>query len=73
MLFNSNKTPEPTPHELLKRQQLARSRMESTRKGLGNLADCLQSPPLNKHIIYCLFDIILAEMYPEFDDTKLQK
>lgn len=71
MLFN-HKSTEPTPYELLKRQQLARSRMESTRKGLGNLADCLQSPPLNKHIIYCLFDIILAEMYPEFDETILQ-
>ncbi|XP_058130506.1 sorting nexin-14-like [Anopheles ziemanni] len=62
------KQPEPTPATLLKRQQEARKRLEDLRGGLGNLADVLQSPVLNKHLMYCLFDILLAEMYPEFDE-----
>lgn len=62
------KLSEPTPATLLKRQQEARKRLEELRTGLGNLADVLQSPALNKHLMYCLFDILLAEMYPEFDE-----
>uniref|UniRef100_A0AAG5DUD2 PXA domain-containing protein n=1 Tax=Anopheles atroparvus TaxID=41427 RepID=A0AAG5DUD2_ANOAO len=62
------KQPEPTPATLHKRQQEARRRLEDLRGGLGNLADVLQSPVLNKHLMYCLFDILLAEMYPEFDE-----
>lgn len=61
------KLPEPTPAELLRRQQEARKRLEDLRPGLGNGADVLQSPVLNKHLMYCLFDIILGEMYPEFE------
>uniref|UniRef100_A0A182KB22 PPIase cyclophilin-type domain-containing protein n=1 Tax=Anopheles christyi TaxID=43041 RepID=A0A182KB22_9DIPT len=63
------KQPEPTPAMLLKRQQDARKRLEDLRGGLGNVADVLQSPVLNKHLMYCLFDILLAEMYPEFDES----
>lgn len=61
------KLPEPTPAELLRRQQEARKRLEDLRGGLGNMADVLQSPVLNKNLMYCLFDIILGEMYPEFE------
>ncbi|XP_055598547.1 sorting nexin-14-like [Uranotaenia lowii] len=61
------KLPEPTPAELLRRQQDARKRLEDLRVGLGNVVDVLQSPVLNKHLMYCLFDIILGEMYPEFE------
>ncbi|XP_052860085.1 sorting nexin-14-like [Anopheles cruzii] len=63
------KQPEPTPATLLKRQQEARKRLEDLRGGLGNVTDVLQSPVLNKHLMYCLFDILLAEMYPEFEDA----
>uniref|UniRef100_A0A8W7P606 peptidylprolyl isomerase n=1 Tax=Anopheles coluzzii TaxID=1518534 RepID=A0A8W7P606_ANOCL len=53
--------------------QEARKRLEDLRGGLGNLADVLQSPVLNKHLMYCLFDILLAEMYPEFDESPSGK
>ena len=62
------KLPEPTPDELLKRQQLARQRLENLKSGLGNVFDVLQSPVLNKHLMYCLLDIVLAELYPEFEE-----
>lgn len=65
------KLPEPTPAELLKRQQDARKRLEDLRAGLGNVVDVLQSPVLNKHLMYCLFDIILGEMYPEFESPAV--
>lgn len=65
------KLPEPTPAELLRRQQEARKRLEDLRAGLGNVANVLQSPVLNKHLMYCLFDIILGEMYPEFESPAL--
>ncbi|XP_055627301.1 sorting nexin-14-like [Toxorhynchites rutilus septentrionalis] len=63
------KLSEPTPAELLRRQQDARKRLEELRVGLGNVADVLQSPVLNKHLMYCMFDIILGEMYPEFENS----
>lgn len=65
------KLPEPTPAELLRRQQEARKRLEDLRPGLGNVANVLQSPVLNKHLMYCLFDIILGEMYPEFESPAI--
>ncbi|XP_062561253.1 sorting nexin-14-like [Armigeres subalbatus] len=65
------KLPEPTPAELLRRQQEARKRLEDIRPGLGNIANVLQSPVLNKHLMYCLFDIILGEMYPEFESPAV--
>lgn len=62
---SDSKLPEPTPSELLERQRLARQRLVAINGHLGPLADMLQSPPMNKHLIYSLFDIIVAEMYPE--------
>ncbi|XP_055530775.1 sorting nexin-14-like [Wyeomyia smithii] len=67
------KLPEPTPAELLRRQQDARKRLDELRSGLGIVADVLQSPALNKHLAYCLFDIILGEMYPEFESPAVWK
>ncbi|XP_053687378.1 sorting nexin-14-like [Sabethes cyaneus] len=67
------KLPEPTSAELLRRQQDARKRLDTLRPGLGTLADVLQSPALNKHLAYCLFDIILGEMYPEFESPAVWK
>lgn len=57
------------PVELLERQRQARLRLEKISKNLGTVADTIQSPALNKHLMYCLFDIIVAEMYPELDST----
>lgn len=66
-LFGSaaDKQPEPTPSDLLERQWLARQRLVNLNKNLGGVADMLQSPPMNKHLIYSLFDIIVDEMYPD--------
>lgn len=59
------KQPDPSITELLERQRQAKLRLEKVRKGLGNVADILQSPALNKHLMYCLFDIIVLDIYPE--------
>lgn len=59
------KKSEPTPTELLERQRLARERLVALNGHLGSLADMLQSPPMNKHLIYSLFDVIVDEMYPD--------
>lgn len=56
---------EPTPSELLERQKLARHRLVALNGNLGMVADILQSPVANKHLVYSLFDIILDEMYPD--------
>lgn len=56
---------EPTPSELLERQRLARQRLVAINKNLGSFADMLQSPPLNKHLVYSLFDLIVDELYPD--------
>ncbi|KAG4066493.1 hypothetical protein HA402_007129 [Bradysia odoriphaga] len=63
-LFGPKQT-DPSITELLERQRQAKLRLEKVRKGLGNIADILQSPALNKHLMYCLFDIIVLEIYPE--------
>ncbi|GAB0098115.1 Cyclophilin-type peptidyl-prolyl cis-trans isomerase, conserved site [Sergentomyia squamirostris] len=56
--------------DLKVRQELARKRMTSmVSRHLGDVVDTLQSPALNKHLIYCLFDTILAEMFPEMDNS----
>lgn len=60
-----SKPAEPTPCELLERQRLAKQRLSAINGRLGPLADMLQSPSMNKHLIYSLFDIIVAEMYPD--------
>lgn len=60
-----DKEAEPTPSDLLERQRLARERLVALNGHLGGVADMLQSPPMNKHLIYSLFDIIVDEMYPD--------
>ncbi|XP_055383608.1 sorting nexin-14-like [Condylostylus longicornis] len=55
-----------TPEELLERQRKARKMLENLLNGSGYLLDMLQSPPLNKHLMYCAFDSLLSELYPEF-------
>lgn len=64
-LFGGDKEAEPTPSDLLGRQRLARQRLVALNGHMGGVADMLQSPPMNKHLIYSLFDIIVDEMYPD--------
>lgn len=69
-LFGQSKqSATPTAIELLERQRQARARLEKVSTNLGRIADTIQSPALNKHLMYCLFDIIVAEMYPELEST----
>lgn len=63
-------TPQPSKEELQERQQEARRRLEGLRKGTGHVLDVLQSPVLNKHIMYCLFDTIVGEVYPDLDENR---
>lgn len=63
------KSADPSPNELLERQRQAKIRLEKVCKGLSSVVDVLQSPALNKQLMYCLFDIILVELYPELDNV----
>lgn len=67
-LFGEKK-PDPSLTELLEQQRQAKKRLAKISKKFGNLADTLQSPTLNKQLMYCLFDIIVAELYPELDSN----
>lgn len=67
-LFDTKKT-EPSPTELHERQRQAKQRLNGVYTGLGSVADALQSPPLNKHLMYSLFDIVLTDLYPELDNV----
>lgn len=72
LFSNSAKPHEPTPNELLERQRLARQRLVALNGNLGLLADTFQSPPMNKHLIYSLFDIIVDELYPEAEVSSIE-
>lgn len=67
-LFGNNKKPEPSFTELLEQQRQARNRLSKISPNFGCVADTLQSPTLNKQLMYCLFDMIIAEIYPELDN-----
>lgn len=62
------KQPEPSPNELLERQRQAKKRLNKIYQSLGKIIDVLQSPALNKQLMYCLFDIVLIELYPELEN-----
>lgn len=70
-LFGENKKLEPSFTELLEQQRQARNRLSKISSQFVSVADTLQSPALNKQLMYCLLDIIVAELYPELD--KLAK
>lgn len=67
-LFGENKKPDPSFTELLEQQRQARNRLSKISTQFTNVADILQSPTLNKQLMYCLLDIIIAELYPELDN-----
>lgn len=60
---------DPSFTELLERQRQAKKRLAKISTNLATLSDTIQSPTLNKHLMYCLFDIIVAELYPELETT----
>lgn len=64
------KQPNPTPSELLERQRQAKSCLDQIRPGLSSIVDVLQSPPMNKQLMYSLMDIVLVEVYPELEATN---
>lgn len=64
-LFGHAKKPEPSFTELLEQQRQARNRLSKISPKFASVADTLQSPTLNKQLMYCLFDMIVAEIHPE--------
>lgn len=67
-LFGHEKKAEPSFTELLEQQRQARKRLSKISPKFSSVADTLQSPTLNKQLVYCLFDLIVAEIYPELDN-----
>lgn len=67
-LFGANKKPEPSFTELLEQQRQARNRLSKISTQLTSVADTLQSPTLNKQLMYCLLDIIIGELFPELEN-----
>lgn len=61
------KKPDPCNTELLEQQRQAKQRLARISPKFSRLADTLQSATLNKQLMYCLFDLIVAELYPELD------
>lgn len=57
----------PTAKDLQERRSLAKARLMGISNKLTCVADSLQCATLNKHLAYCLLDIILAELYPELN------
>lgn len=71
-LFGQEKKPEPSFTELLEQQRQARNRLSKISPKFASVVDTLQSPTLNKQLMYCLFDMIVAEIYPELASENLQ-
>lgn len=63
------KEKDPSPTELLERQSQAKKRLAKISTKLAKVADTVQSATLNKHLVYCLFDSIVAELYPELENV----
>lgn len=66
------KNRDPSSTELCEQQRMAKQSLEKISIKFGCVADTIQSPALNKQLIYCLFDIIVAELYPELN-TNISK
>lgn len=58
---------EPSFTELLEQQRQAKKRLAKISTEFANVADSIQSPTLNKQLMYCLFDMIVGELYPELE------
>lgn len=64
-IFDPNPSITPTADELHKRRELALARIEGINKHLVKTLSFLQNPVLNKHLVYCLIDVIVVEIFPE--------
>lgn len=70
-VFDTKPSIVATSEELQTRHELATKRIESVNKNLGKILNFLQNPVLNKNLIYSLIDVIVVEMFPEFNlDAK---
>lgn len=57
----------PTKPSTNQERELAEYRLLGISKGLGKVLSHLQNPIMNKHLIYCIVDIILVEIFPELN------
>lgn len=67
------KKPDPSITELLEQQRQAKKRLSKISSSFATVADTIQSPSLNKQLMYCLFDMIVAELYPELEINSAEK
>lgn len=65
-LFESKQS-KTTKQELEQRKNLAFERLEKLRTGLSDTLKFLQNPIFNKHLIYSLIDVIIAEGFSELN------
>lgn len=66
-VFDPKPPANPSKEELLTRKNLATTRIENVHKNLGKTVSYLQYPVINKHLMYCLVDIIIVEIFPELN------
>lgn len=67
-LFDGKKHSDAPGHvELAERRRQARQRLGRIHAELPRLIDVLQSPVLNKQLMYSLLDTVLVELWPELD------
>lgn len=66
-LFNETYEAPASKEELNERQKLAMTRIVGVNRHLKRLHQHLQNPVLNKHLMYCLVDLLVTEVFPEFD------
>lgn len=64
-IFDPNPSITPSDDELNERRELAKARIGGINKHLVKTLSFLQNPVLNKHLVYCLIDVIVAEIFPE--------
>lgn len=66
-IFDTKPTNPPSHEELSKRRNLSAARLEVINKNLPKIHSYLQYPTLNKHLMYCLIDILIVELFPELN------
>lgn len=66
-IFDPTPSTMPSNEELTMRRELASTRIGTVNKNLMKTLAFLQNPVLNKHLLYCLIDVIAVELFPELD------
>jgi hypothetical protein len=67
-LFSDKQEESPSKEELTERQKLAMTRIVALNRNLKRVFQHLQNPVLNKHLMYCLVDLLIVEIFPEIDN-----